>query len=112
MRGSARRSIRVSLHLLRALGGNPSFWIAARHAGTGLPREPGTPSWPHRSAVEGSAERPVLASCGAFNQCASMDASTDKRESAGAFGDAVARTHAGEPGAIEDTVARRCPIFG
>ena len=77
-RGSARRSICAGLHLLRAFGGNSSFWIAARHARPGLSCELGTPSWPHRSAVESSAERPVLASWGAFDQCAFVDASIDK----------------------------------
>ena len=60
------------------LAGTHPFGSLARHAGAGLSRELGTSSWPLRSAVESVAERPVLASCGAFNQCAFMDASIDQ----------------------------------
>ena len=74
-------------------------------------RERGTPSRPHRSAMESSAERPVLASCGTFNQCAFMDASIDERQSAGAFGDAAARTHAAGPGSNPRCRGAPLPYF-
>ena len=61
--------------------------------------------------MESSAERPVLASCGTLNQCAFMDASIDERQSAGACGDATARTHAVGPRQQSKMLWRAAALF-
>ena len=64
------------------------------------------------TAVESSAERPVLASSGALDQRAFMDASIDERERRRALGDTVARSRSAEPVGIQGGLARGGPVFG